>query len=87
MVAQFDSTVGAVPNTTLIAGPKEGGGYTVWTFHPGDPAPMGVEITMDTVLERFPTGLATVADAIELGFNFVKRVDRIAESRAVKKKC
>jgi hypothetical protein len=81
-VAQFDSGVGTVPNTTLIAGPKrDGEGLAVWTFHPGDPAPMGVEITMDTVLAKFPSSRATVADAVALGFNFIKRVDRVVEGR------
>ncbi len=82
-VASFNSNLGAVPNTTLIAGPaKEGGGHVVWTFHPGDPSPMGAEITMDEVLEKFPGGRGTVADAVGFGFNFIKRVETLPEGRA-----
>ena len=81
VVAQFNSSVGAVSETTLIAGPgTDGKGYVVWTFHPGDPFPQSAEITMESVLEKFPDGRGTVRDAIELGFKFIKRVEMLPES-------
>ena len=82
VVAQFDSSLSAVESTTLIAGPSrdDPSKYVVWTFHPGDPSPMGKEITQSTVLKHFPDSRGTVEDAIDLGFNFVKRVGTLSES-------
>jgi len=83
VVAQFDSSLSQVDNTTLIAGPSrdDPSKFVVWTFHPGDPSPMGKEITQSTALEQFPDGRGTIEDAKSLGFNFVKRVDTLGESR------
>jgi hypothetical protein len=83
VVAQFDSSLSAVESTTLIAGPSrdDPSKYVVWTFHPGDPSPMGKEITQSVVQEQFPDGRGTVEDAKSLGFNFVKRVETLGESR------
>lgn len=82
VIAQFDSSLSRVDNTTLIAGPSrdDPSKYVVWTFHPGDPSPMGKEISQSTVLEQFPDGKGTVKDAKSLGFNFVKRVETLGES-------
>lgn len=82
VVAQFDASLGGVDNTTLITGPskEDPKKFVVWTFHPGDPSPQADEIGLETVKEKFPELRATVGDAIELGFNFVKRVDRLPET-------
>jgi len=83
VVAQFNASLSRVDNTTLIAGPSrtDPDKYVVWTFHPGDPSPMGQEITQSTVLSHFPDSRGTVEDAIDLGFNFVKRVESLSEGR------
>lgn len=82
VVAAFDASLGEVDSTTLIAGPdrQDPQKYVVWTFHPGDPSPQADEISIDSIKEEFPDLRATVADARRLGFNFIKRVDRLSES-------
>lgn len=81
VVATYGDDLLIVDNTTLIAGPSENG-LVVWTFHPGDPAPAFDEITLEQIAGIFPSLRATVADARDLGFRFVKRVDDMGLTEA-----
>jgi len=82
VVAAFNDSFAGVENTTLICGPdaKQKGALVVWTFHPGDPGAQGAEINLTDIKWDFPDGRATIADAKELGFKNVKRVEKLSES-------
>ena len=72
-----------VEHTTLILGPSQEDPeqLTMWTCFPGDPTPRFPDITMDDVRAQFNTEEetvpATVADATEMGYSFVKHVDSL----------
>jgi hypothetical protein len=70
-----------VKHTTLILGPsrEDPKQLTMWTFFPGDPTPKFPDITMDDVRKALGSEEkvveATVADAVKMGYSFVKHVD------------
>ena len=70
-----------VKHTTLILGPsrEDPEQLTMWTFFPGDPTPKFPDITMDDVRKALGSEEkvveATVADAVKMGYSFVKHVD------------
>mgnify|MGYP001257082858 CR=1 FL=1 len=72
-----------VEHTTLILGPsrEDPSKMTMWTFFPGDPTPKFPDITIEDIREKFgtteDTAIGTVADAISMGYNFVKHVDTL----------
>lgn len=76
VVADYNESMLDVEHTTLIAGPggKDPNELTVWTFFPGDPTPKPEQIPLSTLIEKYPSGEATVKDAIAEGFVFVKKM-------------
>jgi hypothetical protein len=83
VVTQIPEGNRQVDHTTLILGPtkEDPEQLTMWTFFPGDPTPKFPDITMDDIRSTFnseeETISATVADAIKMGYSFVKHVDEI----------
>ena len=74
----------SVSHTTLILGPspEDPNKLRVWTFFPGDPTPKLPDITMDDVRRALGSKeeeiVATVADAKQMGYTFVKHAEGIA---------
>ena len=83
VVTQIPEGNRKVKHTTLILGPTKDdpNKLTMWTFFPGDPTPKFPDITMDDVRQSLgsqeETVVATIADASEMGYNFVKHVDSL----------
>tara|TARA_R100000008_G_C3525407_1_gene136313 strand:+ start:172 stop:810 length:639 start_codon:yes stop_codon:yes gene_type:complete len=80
VVAQIPEGDREVEHTTLIIGPskEDPEKFQVWTFFPGDATPKFPDITMDSIRAKMNSEeekvMATVADAKDAGFNFVKHV-------------
>jgi hypothetical protein len=81
VVTQIPEGNRLVEHTTLILGPSrdDASVLTMWTFFPGDPTPKFPDITMDDIRAQFgvnqETVTASVGDAINMGYNFVKHVN------------
>lgn len=73
VVADYPESAAEVKHTTLIAGP-DNDKFVMWTFFPGDPTPRPQPIPISPLLEKYPDGIATVKDAINEGFIFVKKM-------------
>ena len=88
VVAQIPEGDRGVGHTTLIVGPvkEEPGKFQVWTFFPGDATPKHPDITMDSIRIKMNSEeekvTATVADAKNAGFNFVKHVEELTAAHA-----
>ena len=91
VAAAFNPSDADVSETTIILVPDRNDPkkHVVVTFFPGDPTPpFSEDITIDMVKEKFPDMIGTVADAKELGFKFVKRIEKLTENnlkRIIKK--
>jgi len=78
VVAEIPQRSLVVDHTTLILGPSKDNPnkLVVWTFFPGDPTSQSEPIMMDKVREvvggEGDFAYGTVADAINIGFNFAK---------------
>ena len=93
VVAEIPQRSLVVDHTTLILGPSKDdpNKLVVWTFFPGDPTSQSEPIMMDKVREvvggEGDIAYGTVADAINIGFNFAKNgsIENIGESKDWKK--
>ena len=83
VVTQIPPGAREVGHTTLILGPSrdDPSKLTLWTFFPGDPTPKLPDITLEDVKAQFGTNedtiVATAADAVNMGYGFVKHVDTV----------
>ena len=83
VVATIPEANRQVKHTTLILGPsrEDPKKFIVWTFFPGDPTPRLPDITMQDVKEKLKTNQdmikSTVAEAIDMGYGFVKHVNKL----------
>lgn len=88
VVAEIPQRSLVVDHTTLILGPSKDdpNKLVVWTFFPGDPTSQSEPIMMNKVREvvggEGDVAYGTVADAINIGFNFAKNgsVENLSES-------